>query len=294
MASATGTTRTGEGEVASFYGAVWSEARARRREIAIAVEVVMVVAWFLVRTVADVDSRVYLLWLLAAGALALVAPKSGLVVLIATSVFFEPDSLARTLAPRELIVLPLALGVLIQIAVDRFRWRPGLCDLARAPARRRDGAGRRAHVPGLRPGLPMACRPIVDRQHAGADHHPRRCRVDGAGRGPARARRRGRGGGRGVGRVPHRIRRAGVDLERAVRVGRVLEGVRGAAGGDDPVAERPVDAAHRADDGAAGRRRAGARCATARDRAGRPRAGARWRSTSRSAGRRSSRCTSSS
>ena len=126
MASATGTTRTGEGEVASFYGALWSEARARRREIAIAVEAVMVVAWFLVRTVADVDSRVYLLWLLAAGALALVAPKSGLVVLIATSVFFEPDSLARTLAPRELIVLPLALGVLVQIAADRFRWRPGL------------------------------------------------------------------------------------------------------------------------------------------------------------------------
>ena len=141
----------------------------------------MVVAWFLVRTVADVDSRAYLLWLLAAGALALVAPKSGLVVLIATSVFFEPDSLARTLAPRELIVLPLAVGVLIQVAVDRFRWRPGLSDLARSPARRRYGAWRRAYLPGLRPGLPMARRPIVDRQHARADHHPRRCRVDGAG-----------------------------------------------------------------------------------------------------------------
>lgn len=124
MASATGATH--EGEVASFYGALWSEARARRREIAITVEVVMVVAWFLVRTVADVDSRVYLLWLIAAGALALVAPRSGLVVLIATSVFFEPDSLARTLAPRELIVLPLAVGVLVQVAADRFRWRPGL------------------------------------------------------------------------------------------------------------------------------------------------------------------------
>ena len=86
MASATGTTH--DGEVASFYGALWSDARARRREIAIAVEAVMVVAWFLVRTVADVDSRVYLLWLIAAGALALVAPRSGLVVLVATSVYF--------------------------------------------------------------------------------------------------------------------------------------------------------------------------------------------------------------
>jgi O-antigen ligase len=124
MASATGATQGGE--VASFYGALWAEAKVRRREIAIAVEAVMVVAWFLVRTVADVDSRVYMLWLIAAGALALMAPKSGLVVLVATSVFFEPDSLARTLAPRELIVLPLALGVLAQIAADRFRWRPGM------------------------------------------------------------------------------------------------------------------------------------------------------------------------
>lgn len=126
MASATGATREREGEVASFYRVLWTEAQVRRREIAIVIEAVMVVAWFLVRTVADVDSRLYLLWLLAAGVLALVAPKSGLVVLVATSVFFEPDSLARTLAPRELIVLPLALGVLVQIAMDRFRWRPGL------------------------------------------------------------------------------------------------------------------------------------------------------------------------
>ena len=124
MASATGTTQTGE--VASFYGALWAEARARRRDVAVAVEAIMVVAWFVLRTVADVDSRVYLLWVVAAGALALVAPKSGLVVLVATSVFFEPDSLARTLAPRELIVLPLAVGVLIQIGADRFRWRPPL------------------------------------------------------------------------------------------------------------------------------------------------------------------------
>jgi O-antigen ligase/polysaccharide polymerase Wzy-like membrane protein len=124
VASATGTTQVGG--VAQFYGALWSEARARRREMAIAVEVAMVVAWFIVRTLTDVDSRAYLLWLIAAGALALVAPRSGLVVLVATSVFFEPDSLARTIAPRELIVLPLAVGVLVQIAADRFRWRPGL------------------------------------------------------------------------------------------------------------------------------------------------------------------------
>ena len=83
-------------------------------------------AWFVVRTVAGDDGPTYLVWVVAAGVLALVAPRSGLIVFVATSVFFEPDSLARTLGPRELVLLPLALGVLIQIAADRFRWRPGL------------------------------------------------------------------------------------------------------------------------------------------------------------------------
>ena len=124
MASVTGTAPSGD--VASFYRAIWAEARARRREVATAVEITLVVAWFAIRTLSDVDGRAYLLWIVGAGIVALVAPRSGLVVLVATSVFFEPDSLARTIAPRELIVLPLGLGVLIQIVSDRFRWRPGL------------------------------------------------------------------------------------------------------------------------------------------------------------------------
>lgn len=120
----------GEGQTAGvwdFYGALWSEARAAvaRWRLDIVVEVAMVLAWFAVRTVAGTDGRVYLLWVAAAGTLALVAPRSGLVVFVATSVFFEPDTLARTLAPRELILLPLGLGVLVQVAADRLRWRPG-------------------------------------------------------------------------------------------------------------------------------------------------------------------------
>ena len=106
-----GTTQTG-GEVSAFYGALWSEARAHSRQIAIAVEAVMVVAWFVIRTVAG-RRRPGLpaLGRSRRGSWRSWRPKSGLVVLVATSVFFEPDSLARTLAPRELIVLPLALGV---------------------------------------------------------------------------------------------------------------------------------------------------------------------------------------
>ena len=124
MASATGTTQLGG--VATFYGALWVEARAHSRQVAIVVEAFMVVAWFIVRTVAGADAPAYLVWVAAAGILALVAPRSGLVVFVATSVFFEPDTVVRTLSPRELVVLPLALGVAIQIAADRFRWRPSL------------------------------------------------------------------------------------------------------------------------------------------------------------------------
>ena len=115
-------------EVAPFYEALWASAQAaaRRWPLAIIVEVAMVVAWFAIRTTAGADGRTYLIWVFAAGALALVAPRSGLVVFVATSVFFEPDSLARTLGPRELVVLPLAVGVLIRVAIDRFHWRPGL------------------------------------------------------------------------------------------------------------------------------------------------------------------------
>ena len=62
----------------------------------------------------------------------------------------------------------------------------------------------------------------------------RRGRLDGRDGRPPRARRRRRGRGRGGGRLPDRICRAGVDLERAARVGRVLEGLRGAARRHDP------------------------------------------------------------
>ena len=116
------------GGIPAFYGAIWSESRAAatRWHVAIVVEIAMVVAWFAIRSTAGVDGRVYLAWVIAAGALALVAPLSGLVVFVASSVFYEPDPLPRALALREVVLIPLALGVLIRIAADRFRWRPSL------------------------------------------------------------------------------------------------------------------------------------------------------------------------
>lgn len=113
-------------DISAFYSALWSAGQrvSDRWRLAILVEVVMVLAWFAIRTVAGVDGRAYALWIVAAGALALVAPLSGLVVLIATSVFFEPDSFARAIAPREFVLIPLAIGIIVRVALDRFRWRP--------------------------------------------------------------------------------------------------------------------------------------------------------------------------
>ena len=191
----------------------------------------MVVAWFVVRTVSGVDGRAYLLWLLAAGALALVAPRSGLVVLVATSVFFEPDNLARTIAPRELIVLPLALGVLIQIAADRFRWRPGpaiwlalLLALGTAWAsctRSRCSMTRfQSHAAQSWIGNMLAPVILLIAAAWTARDGSIRVLVVATGVGVVAALV-----------VPHRIRGTGVDLERSACLGRVLEGIRVAARG---------------------------------------------------------------
>ena len=124
MASATDAPRVGVG---GFYEALWVGTReaVTRWHLDLALEGALIAAWFLIRTVASVDSRAYLLWVVAVGLVAIVTPRSGLVVFVATSVFYEPDSLVPSIAPRELIVLPLALGVMIQVVADRFRWRPG-------------------------------------------------------------------------------------------------------------------------------------------------------------------------
>ena len=61
------------GGILAFYAAIWSEAQAAaaRWRLALIVEVAMVAAWFVIRSTAGVDGRAYLLWVLAAGVLAL-------------------------------------------------------------------------------------------------------------------------------------------------------------------------------------------------------------------------------
>lgn len=131
IASATGPSLVPK-DLATFYRAVWAamSGAAARYRVAIVVEVAMIIAWFVIRTMFDIDGRAYVAWVVVAGVVAFVAPLSGLVVFIGTSAFFEPDSFARGIALRELIILPLAAGVVVRIAADRFRWRPGLGVLA--------------------------------------------------------------------------------------------------------------------------------------------------------------------
>ncbi len=201
----------------------------------------MVVAWFIVRSTASIDGRTYALWVIAAGALALVAPLSGLVVFVATSVAFEPDTVARTLSSRELVLLPLTVGVLLRVGADRFRWRPVPADLARAGA---SCSGR-----------PWGSR---TRSRGSTDDFAWRAAQSWYGNMAApvivlvAAAWTARGGSTRVIVAAASSRssaRSCVLLEYAspglisrepVRVGRVLEGLRGAAVGHDPVAERPV------------------------------------------------------
>ena len=224
----------------------------------------MVVAWFVVRTVAGADGRAYLMWVVAAGVLALVAPRSGLVVFVATSVFFEPDSLARTLRPRELVVLPLALGVVIQVAADRFRWRPGLAiwlalllvlgtALGVVHTFRVFEQEFQWHAAQSWIGNMLAPVILLIAAAWTARNGNLRVLVVAVGVGVVAA-------------IVCLIEYAapGSISNGPLGVGRVLEGLRGAARRHDPVAERPVGAAHRADDGAAGGRPAGARRAAAR------------------------------
>jgi len=67
-------------EAAPFYEALWPAAQksATRWPLAIIVEVAMIVAWSAIRTTAGADGRVYVLWVVAAGTMALATPRAGL------------------------------------------------------------------------------------------------------------------------------------------------------------------------------------------------------------------------
>ncbi len=249
------------GGIPALYGAIWSELRAAatRRHLAIVVEVAMVVAWLAIRSTSGLDGRAYVVWVIAAGVLALVAPLSGLVVFVATSVAFEPVSVARALTPRELD--------------------------ARAAGRRGAAAHRGGPVPLAARGRPSGSRlRCLLGTALGVANTFARFPADFAWRAAATwcnfvatpvivliaAVWTARGGSRrilvvacgvavvsAVG-VSRRVRVTGPGLQEPARLVRLVAGLRGAPGRHDPLAERPVRPADRAHDRPPGHRPASA------------------------------------
>ena len=205
------------GGILAFYAAIWSEAQAAaaRWRLALIVEVAMVAAWFVIRSTAGVDGRAYMLWVLAAGVLALVAPMSGLVVFVATSVAFEPDDVARTLVPAR---ARAAAARGRRAHPDRggpAAVAAGAGHLARARPADRDGPRRAQHVRPVRHRHRVARRPVVAGQHGRPGHRARRGGLDRARRVHPGARRRLRGRRGQRAGLPRRIRVAGPDLRQS-------------------------------------------------------------------------------
>jgi O-antigen ligase len=117
--------------IVDLYRAAWHAGRDTlvRYRLAIAVELVLIAAWFLLRTVAGVESRPYLAWTIVAAGVALISPTSGLVILAATGPFFEPVTLTRAIGLRHVLVAVLGVSVLLRLVLGAWRrmsWSPPL------------------------------------------------------------------------------------------------------------------------------------------------------------------------
>jgi O-antigen ligase len=87
----------------------------RRPQVAIPLEIALLVAWFLIRTVTSADGPLYAVWSVLVGGVMLLSPLSGLVVLAATAPFDEPFTITPLLGPRMLLVFVLAGSVAVRV-----------------------------------------------------------------------------------------------------------------------------------------------------------------------------------
>jgi hypothetical protein len=115
--------------ILELYRSGWRTGREAlvRYRIAIVVEVLLIAAWFVLRTTFSVESRPYIAWTIVAAGVALISPTSGLVILVATAPFFEPVSLSRVLGMRHVLVAVLGISVLLRLVLGGWRrmpWRP--------------------------------------------------------------------------------------------------------------------------------------------------------------------------
>jgi hypothetical protein len=92
-----------------------------RYHAAIAVELGMIALWFVLRSVVAVENGLYLAWVAVAGAVALVSPTSGLVILAGTVPFYEPNELSRSLGWRNLLVAVLGISVVLRLVAGGWR-----------------------------------------------------------------------------------------------------------------------------------------------------------------------------
>ena len=94
---------------------------ARRRRLAIIVELSMIAAYALLRT-ADVGRGQLTLWTAAAIAISVLSPVSGLVILAAIAPFSEPFTVTRQLGVKPFLVVALAAGVLLRLCMWAIGW----------------------------------------------------------------------------------------------------------------------------------------------------------------------------
>lgn len=110
-----------------FYRALGVEAvaLARRLRLALWVEAALVVAWVLLRS-ADVGRLPMAVWALLVAGLAVIAPRSGFVVLAAIAPFPEGLLFTRDVGLKPVLALLLLVAVGLRVLVDRrARVRPG-------------------------------------------------------------------------------------------------------------------------------------------------------------------------
>jgi hypothetical protein len=112
--------------ILDLYRSVWQAGRSVivRYRIAVVVELLLIAAWFILRTEFSVESRAYLSWTFVAAGVAMISPTSGLVILAATAPFFEPVTLTRALGMRHVLVASLAASVLLRLVSGGWRRMP--------------------------------------------------------------------------------------------------------------------------------------------------------------------------
>jgi O-antigen ligase len=112
--------------VLQLYGVLWATILefARRYRVALLVEATLILAWFTIRTLAGVDGRPYLAWTIATCSFALLSPRIGLIVLVATVPFYEPFSISAALGMRHLLVASLGIAVGVRIVAGGWRQVP--------------------------------------------------------------------------------------------------------------------------------------------------------------------------